>query len=75
MLGVHASASAIIQYGKIARKQVSSHLESLLVLMGILTVKLQSALLLIMLLHYAILLINVLLTNSFHSCLQNVSFL
>ena len=25
MLGVHASASAIIQYGKIARKQVMVH--------------------------------------------------
>lgn len=30
MLGVHASASAIIQYGKIARKQVLSYQEFLL---------------------------------------------
>lgn len=30
MLGVHASASAIIQYGKIARKQVLFRLKGLL---------------------------------------------
>lgn len=53
MLGVHASASAIIQYGKIARKQVSSHLESLFVLMEIwFTTLLFFSTLLYIILHY-----------------------